>query len=299
VLLLPLFFINIRIRIDVELPPPKRRKTLAGSIVSTALSAALIGTAVGLTVYRLWRDRGKPEAIPPPSYQESERAQQSDSQHAGVPASSSRSRRSRTTVGRRSVAIRHRKTLSRPYTYSPPLSTSPTRLSAPSGPFDFRFGQPEESQDQQEPEDEMDWIGDRIAKLIEEGKKALGQEVVVMSEAKEDEVDDGSGAWEEEQDNHTGHLARHKQTRSRQLGSPSFHPSHALPSTSSPVRPSLRTSVLPGPSSSFTIRSPSIESESPTINTGSWKESEGDWESLEIKESMEKARAMYLSRNRE
>jgi len=37
----------------VELPPAKRRRGLAGSIVSTALSAALIGTAVGLTVYRL------------------------------------------------------------------------------------------------------------------------------------------------------------------------------------------------------------------------------------------------------
>jgi hypothetical protein len=39
--------------IHVELPPPKRRRTLAGSIVSTALNACLIGTAVGLTVYRL------------------------------------------------------------------------------------------------------------------------------------------------------------------------------------------------------------------------------------------------------
>lgn len=39
--------------IRVELPPAKRRRGLAGSIVSTALSAALIGTAVGLTVYRL------------------------------------------------------------------------------------------------------------------------------------------------------------------------------------------------------------------------------------------------------
>ena len=36
-----------------DLPPAKRRRTLAGSIVSTAVSAALIGTAVGLTVYRL------------------------------------------------------------------------------------------------------------------------------------------------------------------------------------------------------------------------------------------------------
>ena len=44
---------GIVIDIDVDLPPAKRRRTLAGSIVSTALSAALIGTAVGLTVYRL------------------------------------------------------------------------------------------------------------------------------------------------------------------------------------------------------------------------------------------------------
>jgi hypothetical protein len=44
---------HLLICIHVELPPTKRRRTLAGSIVSTALSAALIGTAVGLTVYRL------------------------------------------------------------------------------------------------------------------------------------------------------------------------------------------------------------------------------------------------------
>lgn len=51
----PLSFMlfDIVIEFNVELPPAKRRRTLAGSIVSTALSAALIGTAVGLTVYRL------------------------------------------------------------------------------------------------------------------------------------------------------------------------------------------------------------------------------------------------------
>jgi hypothetical protein len=53
IFLFRLFFINIRIRVDLDLPPAKRRRTLAGSIVSTAVSAALIGTAVGLTVYRL------------------------------------------------------------------------------------------------------------------------------------------------------------------------------------------------------------------------------------------------------
>ncbi len=44
---------NLLIVLRVELPPAKRRRGLAGTIVSTALSAALIGTAVGLTVYRL------------------------------------------------------------------------------------------------------------------------------------------------------------------------------------------------------------------------------------------------------
>lgn len=39
--------------LHIELPPLKRRRGLAGSIISTAVSAALIGSAVGLTVYRL------------------------------------------------------------------------------------------------------------------------------------------------------------------------------------------------------------------------------------------------------
>jgi len=47
---------------------------------------------------------------------------------------------------------------------------------------------------------QMDWMGDRLARLIEDGKKALGKEVVVMSEVQEDEVDDGNGGWEEEVD---------------------------------------------------------------------------------------------------
>jgi hypothetical protein len=43
----------------------------------------------------------------------------------------------------------------------------------------------------------MDWIGGKLAELIEQGKRALGQEVVVMCDAKEDEVDDNTGAWVE------------------------------------------------------------------------------------------------------
>lgn len=39
--------------VHVDMPPLKKRRGLAGTIISTALNAALIGGAVGLTVYRL------------------------------------------------------------------------------------------------------------------------------------------------------------------------------------------------------------------------------------------------------
>ena len=48
-----LMLMAFSLHVFVDLPPAKRRRTLAGTIVSTAVSAALIGTAVGLTVYRL------------------------------------------------------------------------------------------------------------------------------------------------------------------------------------------------------------------------------------------------------
>ncbi|KAG6839345.1 hypothetical protein H0H93_005623, partial [Arthromyces matolae] len=75
-------FTRLILVLHIDPPPAKRRRGLAGSIVSTALSAALIGTAVGLTVYRLWRDRGKEpprleehhqhhqQQPPPPPYQQ-------------------------------------------------------------------------------------------------------------------------------------------------------------------------------------------------------------------------------------
>jgi len=53
-----------------DFPPAKRRRTLAGTIVSGAVNVALIGTAVGLTVYRLWRDRGKVLELEPPPYEQ-------------------------------------------------------------------------------------------------------------------------------------------------------------------------------------------------------------------------------------
>jgi hypothetical protein len=44
----------VSFHVYLDLPPAKRRRTIAGTIVSGALNAALIGTAVGLTVYRLY-----------------------------------------------------------------------------------------------------------------------------------------------------------------------------------------------------------------------------------------------------
>jgi len=46
---------------------------------------------------------------------------------------------------------------------------------------------------------QMDSMSQRLAKLIEEGQRALGKEVVVLSEAQEDEIDDGSDLWIEEE----------------------------------------------------------------------------------------------------
>ena len=43
-------------------------------------------------------------------------------------------------------------------------------------------------------------MGDRLAQLIAEGQRALGKEIVVMSEAKEDEEDDGMDVWVEDDD---------------------------------------------------------------------------------------------------
>ncbi|KAG6809147.1 hypothetical protein H0H93_016069, partial [Arthromyces matolae] len=60
--------------------------------------------------------------------------------------------------------------------------------------------------DEMEVEDQMDWLGDKLSQLIEQGKRALNREVVVMSDSKEDEEDDGSGGWEEEEDGDQGGL---------------------------------------------------------------------------------------------
>jgi hypothetical protein len=173
----------------------------------------------------------------------------------------------------------------------------------------------------------MDWIGDRLTQLIQEGQKALGREVVVTSEAQEDEIDDGMGAWEEEQEDpyrragsssnrsnsRSGSRHRHRQPQNLHIP-PSYIPSpHALSgsaSLSSPPRPgrfdpnpsyphpASYSQSIPIPRPDSFRRGPSIESDNlelPHSASTSFREDESTWQSLELRESMSKARARYLA----
>ncbi|KAI8985784.1 hypothetical protein BD414DRAFT_489226 [Trametes punicea] len=265
-----------------DLPPPKRRRTLAGSIISTALSAALIGTAVGLTVYRLWRDRGKhPEALPPPPYEqgawvppepEPTPAPETPKLVLAAPTTP-RSRKSRHVAGRRTLP-RPRKTHSRAQSSLSHSSVHSSYASRAPIPPEFNF--PSGSRSSPKPEEDADvdekmtWIGDRLAQLIAEGQKALGREVVIMSEDKEDEVDDGSGAWVEDDDDEP------------------VPGSSRLPNPP-PYSPSRNGSF---PSKIGFTRGVSVESDTRSV-FGNVAEDDSAWGTSEMRESMERARVLY------
>ena len=168
----------------------------------------------------------------------------------------------------------------------------------------------------------MDWIGDKLSMLIEQGKRALGTEVVVMSEAKEDEVDDGSPGWEEEDNDqprtisHSGSAKNLKRPRS--ILPPSFAVPIPQASSSSPRHSmydstptnsnfsSFTPSSAPGSSKYTTPRkthSRGISYESGVgfggLKNGalsSFVEDPSTWESPEIREGMEKARSRFYER---
>lgn len=155
----------------------------------------------------------------------------------------------------------------------------------------------------------MDWIGDRISLLIEEGKKALGKEVVVMSDSKEDEVDDGSGLWE---DSDGGDLASSTSSRygRRSLSSPRrkrVRPNFPHQSISGGLgeSPTLTPPVYASPTRPTPPGSPSLVQPaadqlpalgSPSLAAGWARETVGDWQSEEMKASMERARAIYMAK---
>lgn len=185
---LMMFTLPLTLHVTIDLPPPKRRKTLAGSIVSTALSAALIGTAVGLTVYRLWKGKGRQTEVPPPPYEEGgwipspsvghdQKSEETSGPHyVPVPqpdpceypessvSSSAHRRRQRHVAGRRTLP-RQRKVHSRAgQIYAHTFNFSPSHPSTHSPiPAEFNFGSPSpgpEEMVEAEDADEMDWIGD-------------------------------------------------------------------------------------------------------------------------------------------
>jgi hypothetical protein len=175
----------------------------------------------------------------------------------------------------------------------------------------------------------MDWIGDKLSMLIEQGKRALGSEVVVMSEAKEDEVDDGSPGWEEEEEDNdqlqktlssSGSVKHLKRPRSI-LPPSSFNIPIPHTSSCSPKRsiydsaPTISNFSCFSSSSAHGLsnyttprkthsRGISFESgvglglDSPLRNGAfsSFVEDPSSWESPEIREGMEKARSRYFER---
>ena len=174
----------------------------------------------------------------------------------------------------------------------------------------------------------MDWIGDKLSMLIEQGKRALGTEVVVMSDAKEDEVDDGSPGWEEEENNNNNQsrtLSRSGSVKNLKRPRSILPPPFTIPiphaSTSSPKRSiydsstptnsnfSFAPSSAPGSVNYTTTprktHSRGISHESgvgfgfdPAFTSPSFVEDSSSWESPEIREGMEKARSRYLERIR-
>ncbi|KAG1877358.1 hypothetical protein F4604DRAFT_1759668 [Suillus subluteus] len=288
-----------------ELPPAKRRRTLA------ALSAALIGTAVGLTVYRLWRDRGKEQEriqpLPPPYHPGDWVPEQYKDIQVTPPTPKSRKPRSTPSVRRSGTRHRRVRARGRPVT--------PSRMAHPPPEFDFVHVNQDEDEEEDEPEaDEMDWIGDRLSRLIQEGHRALNTEVVVMSEAKEDEVDDGSGDWEEEQPAAGPSVSRRSSFRQthqpRNIQPPSYSAftSSSSPSSSPRKRKFVGEAVhlspdrqdfsrLSVPSTPRRIaRESSMDIGACATVTSSFKEDVSAWQSPELRESMERARAQYLQR---
>ncbi|KAF8605994.1 hypothetical protein BDV93DRAFT_521318, partial [Ceratobasidium sp. AG-I] len=229
----------------IELRPVKRRRIveITDSLISTAFSAAVIGTAVGLTAYRLWRDRGKdglpstpgPDPAlegfpPPPPY--TERPERTHMQPtagpsyvpggvvpAPAPTSTPVNRRTKArpnTTGRRPQvqSARRRRPVStvyprnqspavslhRPATsyHTAPNSARNTPGPSASTPHDAADAQSGDELDDSEMEmsGQMDWMSSQLRNLINEGKKALGTEVVVGGA---DEADDGADGWEEDE----------------------------------------------------------------------------------------------------
>ena len=152
----------------------------------------------------------------------------------------------------------------------------------------------------------MDWMGNQLSVLIAEGKRALGTEVVVMSESKEDEIDDGLGSWVEESErlvsSTSGSLRGRRKARPSNIGIQSPPPSYTSP-PATPSRNRWDATYCRQPSSAG-LSLPSTSrpsSRRPSISSArSWgdirPEEDDALESPELREAMKKAREAYLKR---
>ena len=147
----------------------------------------------------------------------------------------------------------------------------------------------------------MSWMGGRLAALIAEGQRALGKEVVVMSEAKEDEEDDGAEDWIEEDDGHSIASSTRTSRRRWNASPPPYSASRRgspFPSAS-PRRTTFDLAPSYNPSTSMSVhssprrrgRDASVESDA--FASRSFREDENQWQTPELKEAMERARARY------
>ena len=171
---------------------------------------------------------------------------------------------------------------------------------------------------QDEVVEKMDWIGDKLSMLIQQGKKALGSQVVVMSDVKEDEVDDGSAAWEEEAEvenapslSRSGSVRHAKRPRGLNIGPASASAAHTqtsgsasfgfggLPSSIS--APSTAHSIYGFSGPTFLSQQQSQPSSLPTSHSMTSlhhvsTEDPASFESPELRQSMERARERLMAR---
>jgi hypothetical protein len=270
-----------------------------------------------------WKGKGKQSEAPPP-YEPGEWVQptpepNSDKTRSFVPvpepdpcdypetnttSPSLRQRRPRHVAGRR-TAPRHRKVPTRTQpAHAHTINFSPPPPSHAPIPPEFNFASPameEDTEADPSESDQMDWIGDRLSRLIEEGKRALGKEIVVMSESKEDEEDDGSGQWIEEDgqlpssSSGTFRHSRSKRPRSITVSSPP--PQYTSKQTTPRTPQTGRFESQPGSA----VSSPGRRSRAGSVESArSWTtthhEDESAWQSPDLREAMERARQSYLQR---
>ncbi|EJD43726.1 hypothetical protein AURDEDRAFT_114534 [Auricularia subglabra TFB-10046 SS5] len=257
-------------------PPAKKRRTIADSIISTALSAALIGTAVGIAAYRVWRDRGKPaqqqqeaqlapeheeKQPPPPPYHPGDWvsvSQESQPQQAAhtLPKAARRTRRTHAAGHRRKTSHLHV-----PRHTPPPPAFAPGSHSPRLAPASEAGGVEPEF------EDHVDWMSSQLARLIEQGKRALGQEVVLPSDAEDagpapvEEEDENAWIDDEQPSGSTSYNHYHASSPSSSYHYSSMRHGRTSPYLNTPPRSPLSASYpfappVPPSASSASLRTP-------------------------------------------